>query len=114
MRPVALPLAGLLAVLVTACRSSEPPAPSATPSTPSTPSRTSIDAKWVPLRAPDVASFLELPASVLTAAGATGLVNPPYPGQIVKLNVRAGEPVRRGQAVASTRSRSGRWSMRSL
>jgi multidrug efflux pump subunit AcrA (membrane-fusion protein) len=67
------------------------------------PPRTSTDAKWVPLRAPDAASFLELPASVLTAAGTSGLVNPPYPGQIVKLNVRAGEHVKRGQAVAEVR-----------
>ncbi len=81
-----------------ACRSPGAPAPTA--ATPAPPARTSADAKWVPLRAPDAASFLELPATVLTATGATGVVNPPYPGQIVKISVRAGEQVRRGQAVA--------------
>lgn len=90
-------LASLLAV-ASACRSSETPAPPPPPI--ATPVRTSADAKWVPLRAPDAASFLELPATVLTATRATGVVNPPYPGQIVKLNVRAGEHVKRGQAVA--------------
>ena len=88
-------LAGWL-LLAAACRS-DPPPPTAPPSAPA---RTSVDARWVPLRAPDAASFLELPASVLMAAGNTGLVNPPYPGQIVKLHVRAGERVKRGQAVA--------------
>jgi membrane fusion protein, heavy metal efflux system len=88
-------LAALVLAILPACRSSEAPAPA-----PPAPTRTSVDAKWVPLRAPDAASFLELPATVLTATGATGVVNPPYPGQIVKLNVRAGEHVRRGQALA--------------
>jgi len=90
--------AALLLAVAPACRS--PDAPAGAPPVPAGPARTSADAKWVPLRAPDAASFLELPAAVLTATGATGVVNPPYPGQIVKLNVRAGERVRRGQAVA--------------
>jgi cobalt-zinc-cadmium efflux system membrane fusion protein len=93
-----LRLAGWL-LLAGACRSNPPPPPP--PSAPA--ARTSVDARWVPLRAPDTASFLELPASVLMAAGNTGLVNPPYPGQIVKLYVRPGERVTRGQAVAEIR-----------
>lgn len=91
-------VAALTLVVAAGCRSSDRPA-EAVPS-PAQASPTSAAAKWVPLRAPDAASFLELPAAVLTAAGATGLVNPPYPGQTVKVSVRAGERVRRGQAVA--------------
>ena len=91
-------LAGWL-LLVAACRSDPPP--STAPPAPA--ARTSVAARWVSLRAPDAASFLELPAFVLMAAGNTGLVNPPYPGQIVKLYVRAGEHVKRGQAVAEIR-----------
>jgi cobalt-zinc-cadmium efflux system membrane fusion protein len=77
------------------CRSSDPPPPA-----PPAATRTSADARWVSLRAPDAASFLELPATVLTATGATGVVNPPYPGQILRVSVRAGERVKRGQAIA--------------
>jgi membrane fusion protein, heavy metal efflux system len=90
-------LVAIALAFVPACRSADGTAPTPPPTAPA---RTSADAKWVPLRAPDAASFLELPATVLTATGATGVVNPPYPGQIVKLNVRAGERVRRGQALA--------------
>ena len=87
----------ILLAVGSGCRSSDTPAP---PPALAAPVRTSADAKWVPLRAPEAASFLELPATVLTATGATGVVNPPYPGQIVKLEVRAGERVKRGQALA--------------
>lgn len=87
-------------LLAPACRSDPPPPPTGPPAAAA---RTSADARWVPLRAPDAASFLELPASVLMAAGNTGLVNPPYPGQIVKLQVRAGQHVKRGQPVVEIR-----------
>lgn len=89
--------AALVLAFVAACRSAGAPAP---PPAPAPVTRTSAEAKWVPLRAPTAASFLELPATVLTASGATGVINPPYPGQIVKIEVRAGERVRRGQALA--------------
>ena len=54
----------------------------------------------MPLRPPEAAAFLELPAAVLAAAGTTALVNPPYTGQIVGLRVRPGDQVKRGQVVA--------------
>jgi multidrug efflux pump subunit AcrA (membrane-fusion protein) len=62
--------------------------------------RTSLEARWVPLRAPRSVSFLELPATVLAAAGATAAMNPPYSGQVVKVHTRVGEQVKRGQPVA--------------
>jgi multidrug efflux pump subunit AcrA (membrane-fusion protein) len=61
--------------------------------------RTSLDARWVPLRAPHSVSFLELPARALGAAGSMAVLNPPYSGQITKVYVRVGEHVTRGQPV---------------
>lgn len=87
--------AGVL-VVVASCRSATPPPPAPAPP----PARSSLGGRWVPLRAPESISFLELPAAVLVTPGTSGLVNPPYPGQIVSLHVRAGERVRRGQPVA--------------
>jgi len=82
-------------VLCAACgRQSEPPQQVSPP-----PARSSLEARWVPLRAPQSASFLELPARALGEAGSTAVLNPPYPGQIVKVYARVGEHVTRGQPV---------------
>ena len=85
----------LASLLAGACSSpSEPPRPVTPP-----PARTSLEARWVPLRAPHSVSFLELPAKALGAAGSMAALNPPYSGQIVKVHVRVGERVTRGQPV---------------
>lgn len=87
-----LAFASLFAV---ACSSrNEPPRPVGP-----APAHTSLEARWVPLRAPHSVSFLELPAKALGGAGSLAVLNPPYSGQIVNVHVRVGERVVRGQPV---------------
>ena len=86
----------LASVLAMSCGSrSEPPQPQVKTTT----ARTSLDARWVPLRAPHSVSFLELPARALGTAGSMAVLNPPYSGQITKVYVRVGDHVTRGQPV---------------
>ena len=86
----------LASMLAIACggRGDPPPAERTTGA------RASLDARWVPLRAPRAVSFLELPATVLASAGAMAALNPPYSGQLTKVYTRVGEHVRRGQPIA--------------
>lgn len=87
--PVLFPL-----LVVLAGCPEEPPAAAAPP-----PSTSSAVTRWTLARAADLTPLLEVPARVVGAPEAAGVVVPPFRGRIVRQHAALGETVSRGQAV---------------
>jgi cobalt-zinc-cadmium efflux system membrane fusion protein len=85
-------------------RAAEPPAraaPSPAPTAAAAPGlAASARTPWIHARAAEGLSLLEAPAVVLAAPGGAAAVAPPFRGRVVRVAVRAGERVSRGQIVA--------------
>ena len=92
-------LAGALLALTACSKAREPPPPAASePRAESTP--TSAKTPWVKAASAENVSMLEVPATVLATPESNAGVSPPFRGRIVRVRVKPGERIRRGDVVA--------------
>lgn len=84
-----------LFVLLAACAKKDNVAPSSPP--PATSSLT----RWVPVRAAEGVSMLEVPAEVLGDVASAAAVDTPFAARITRIYVRAGDKVERGAPVVA-------------
>lgn len=93
-RPASLALAALVAAAGCSKKEAPPPAPAAAPQAPS------VATPWVKARNAEEVAVLEAPATVLATPESNAGVSPPFRGRVVRVRVKPGERVRRGDPVA--------------